>query len=127
MPRTPHMLALVTLLAGAPLSAGLALAEPAGTSDRASAEPAPPTRSPTDNGNVTTTVHRTAPLPVRDVESVTPATPMPMNLPDEATATEVKNDYGIGMAGLILGTLLVAAIVVGVLFIISRRNWSASH
>jgi len=127
MHRTRLTLALVTLLASAPLAASVAVAEPAGMPDRAAAEPAPPSRSPTDDGNVTTTVHRTVPLPARGIESSAPSTPIPMNLPDEAKASEVKGQYAIGMAGLIFGTLLVAALVVGVLFIVSRRSWSTSH
>jgi hypothetical protein len=121
----PITLALCTLLSSAPLVIpGLALAEPAGTPDR-SAQAAPPSRSPTDTGNATTTVHRN--LPVRDVESVAPATPMPMNLPDEAKASEVKNQYAIGMAGLVIAGVLLTALVVGLLYIISRRSWSTTH
>ncbi|HTV21861.1 MAG TPA: hypothetical protein VMG12_24395 [Polyangiaceae bacterium] len=132
MARIPFTLALVTLLSSAPLvTAGVALAEPAGMPDRAGAEPAPATRSPSDRGpagtGVTTTVHRTVPAPVPNVESSVPTTPMPLNLPDDAKASEVKGEYGIGIAGLIIGTVLVAALVVGVLFFISRRSWSTSH
>jgi hypothetical protein len=130
MPRLPFTLALVTALSSAPLvTAGVALAEPTGMPDRA-AEPAPPTRAPSDTGrsdSVTTTVHRTAPAPVSGAASSAPTTPMPLNLPDEATANEVKGQYGIGIASLIIGTLLVAAIVAGLFYIISRRSWSASH
>jgi hypothetical protein len=50
-----------------------------------------------------------------------------MNLPDDATAGEVKGQYGIGMVGLVLGTVLIALIVVGALYFITRRNWSASQ
>jgi hypothetical protein len=39
----------------------------------------------------------------------------------------VKNDYAIGMAGLVLGGVFLTALVVGLLFIISRRSWSATH
>jgi hypothetical protein len=127
MPRMPITLALCTLLSSAPLAIpSLALAEPAGTPDR-SAQAAPPSRSPTDTGNTTTTVHRDLPMPVRDVESIAPATPMPMNLPDEAKASEVKNEYAIGMAGMVIAGVFVTALVVGLLFIISRRSWSATH
>jgi hypothetical protein len=66
-------------------------------------------------------------MPVRGVDSITPATPMPMNLPDEATASEVKNGYAVGIAGLIFGGVVIAALLVGVLFIIGRRSWSTSH
>lgn len=133
MARIPFSLALVTLLSSTPLvTTGIALAEPAGMPDRTASETAPPTRSPTDTSptdtnGVVTTVHRTMGAPAPNVESSAPATPFPMNLPDDATASEVKGEYGIGMAGLIFGTVLVAAIVVGVLFFISRRSWSTSH
>jgi hypothetical protein len=126
MPRMPITLALCTLLSSAPLvGARLALAEPAGTPDRA-AQAAPPSRSPTDTGT-TTTVHRDLPMPARGVESITPATPMPMNLPDEAKASEVKNQYAIGIAGLVIGGVFLTALVVGLVFIISRRSWSTTH
>jgi hypothetical protein len=124
MPRMPLTLALCTLLSSAPLvSPGLALAEPAGTPDRA-AQTAPPSRSPTDTGNTTTTVHRT--LPARGIDSITPSTPMPMDLPDEAKASEVKNEYAIGMAGLVIIAVFLTALVVGLLYIISRRSWSTT-
>jgi hypothetical protein len=127
MPRMPATLALCTLLSSAPLVApSLAFAEPAGTPDR-SAQAAPSSRSPSDTGNTTTTIHRNVPLPTRDVESITPATPMPMNLPDEAKASEVKNEYAIGMAGLVIGAVFLVALVVGLLFIIGRRSWSTTH
>jgi hypothetical protein len=123
----PITLALCALLSSAPLVVpGLALAEPAGTPDR-SAQAAPPSRSPTDTGHTTTTVRRDSPMPVPDVESSAPVTPMPMNLPDEAKASEVKNQYAIGMAGLVIGGVFLVALVVGLLFIISRRSWSTTH
>jgi hypothetical protein len=127
MPRMPITLALCTLLSSAPLVAPRpALAEPAGTPDRA-AQAAPPSRSPTDTGNTTTTIHRDLPMPARGVESITPTTPMPMNLPDEAKASEVKNQYAIGIAGLVIGGVFLTALVVGLVFIISRRSWSTTH
>jgi hypothetical protein len=127
MPRLSITLALCTLLSSAPvLTPGLALAEPTGTPDRP-AQAAPASRSPTDTGDTTTTVHRTLPVPTGGVESSSPTTPMPMNLPDDATASEVKNQYAIGMAGLVIGGLFFVALVVGLLFIISRRSWSTTH
>ena len=127
MPRLSITLALCTLLSSAPLlTPSLALAEPAGTPDRP-AQAAPASRSPTDTGDTTTTVHRNLPMPTRSVESLTPVTPMPMNLPDEAKASEVKNEYAIGMAGLVIGGVFLVALVVGLLFIISRRSWSTTH
>lgn len=127
MRRTPLMLALVTLLSSAPLTTSVALAEPPGTPERAGAAPSAPTPSATDDGNIATSVHRTAPQPVRGIESTTPATPVPMNLPDDANASEVENQYGVGLAVLIIGTVLIAALVVGLFLFISRRSWSTSH
>ena len=125
MPRMPITLALCTLLSSAPLvTSGVALAEPA-TTPESSAQAAPPSRSPTDTGSSTTTIHRD--LPARGVESITPPTPMPMNLPDEAKTSEVKNEYAIGIAGLVLGGIVLAAIAVAVLFIVSRRSWSTTQ
>jgi len=125
MSRMPITLALCTLL-GAPLvTPHLALAEPAGTPDRA-AQAASPSRSPSDTGNATT-VQRDAPMPARGVESNSPHTPMPMNLPDEAKASEVKGQYAMGIASLVIAGVFLAALVVGVLFIIGRRSWSTTH
>jgi hypothetical protein len=39
----------------------------------------------------------------------------------------VKNEYAIGVAGLIIGAVLLAAVAVGLLFIVSRRSWSTTH
>jgi hypothetical protein len=123
MRRMPFTLALYTLLSSATIVAsGVALAEPPATPERTSAEAAPPSRSPTDTGNTAARA-----LTVRGVESSSPTTPMPMNLPDEATASEVKNQYAIGITGLIAGGVLIAALVAGVIFLISRRSWSTSH
>jgi len=126
MPRMPITLALCTLMSSASLvGPRLALAEPAGTPDRA-AQAAPPSRSPTDTGHTTTTVHRDMPMRARGVESITPPTPMPMNRPDDAKASEVKNQYAIGIAGLVIGGVFLTALVVGLVFIISRRSWSTT-
>jgi hypothetical protein len=122
----PLTLALCTLLSSAPLlAAHSALAEPAGTPDR-SALPAPPSPSPTNTGT-TTTARGDSPMAARGIESITPVTPMPMNLPDEATTSEVKNEYAIGVAGLIIGAVLLTALAVGLLFLVSRRSWSTTH
>lgn len=121
MARTRPTLALCMLLSGAPLLAvGSAVAEPAGTPEPAAAAPAVPadmgrTGSPS-NSNLG--VQR---------DMAVPATPMPMNLPDDAKQSEVRGETGIGVAGLVLGALVVVAIVVGGLFLVSRRNWSTQH
>lgn len=120
MAKTQLTLALVTLLSSAPLLAGVAAAEPAGTADRA----------PTTVQSEPLRMNRAGETPASAVPNVdlsAPATPVPMNLPDEAKATEVKGEYGIGIASLILGTLFVAAIVVAGFYFLTRRSWSASH
>lgn len=101
MRRIHLTLALATLLGSAPLAAPAFAAEPAHVTMSTSAAPG--------------------------VDLSAPATPIPMNLPDDATADEVSGQYGIGIAGLIMGTLLVAAIVVGGFYVVSRQSWSASH
>jgi hypothetical protein len=123
MARTHITLAFATILASAPLvgSSVAGAAEPATTRDRAT-----PT-APGDSMHVNRTNEGSAAPRVPNADSNAPATPIPMNLPDDANASEVKGEYGIGIAGLILGTVLVAAIVVGALYVISRRSWSASH
>jgi hypothetical protein len=120
MPRRHITLAFATLLASAPLvAAGAAAAESTGQPDRATTTAPATTPRGNDDGR------KVAPVP--NVESSAPATPMPMSLPDRASADEVKGEYGIGIAGLIIGTMLVVALVVGTLYVISRRSWSASH
>jgi hypothetical protein len=120
MAKAHFTLALVTLLSSAPLLAGVAAAEPAAASDRAA----------TTATSEPLRMNRTGDTPASAVPNVdlsAPATPVPMNLPDEAKASEVKSEYGIGVAGLVLGTLLVAAIVIAGYYFMSRRSWSASH
>lgn len=120
MAKTHLTLALVTLLSSAPLVAGVAAAEPAGASDRAATTvPSEPMRMNRTGDTSSGTVP--------NVDQRAPATPVPMNLPDEAKASEVKGEYGIGIAGLILGTLLVAAVVAAGFYFLTRRSWSASH
>lgn len=126
MPRTRLTLALISVLSTAPL-AGVALADTGVAPERAGSELPAPARAPGDDGNVAATAQRTAPPPARGVESTTPSTPVPMNLPDEASAEEVKGDYGIGVAGLVIATVLIVALVVGMFLFISRRSWSTSH
>ncbi len=119
MAKTHRTLALIALLSSAPLYTGIAAAQPAGAADRAATTaPSEPLRM-----NRTGDATNTAP----HVSSSAPATPMPMNLPDEAKASEVKGEYGIGVAGLVLGTLLVAALVAAGFYFMTRRSWSASH
>jgi hypothetical protein len=113
-------LALATLLSSAPLFAGVAAAQPAAAPDRAA----------TTVTSEPLRMNRAGDTPASAVPNVdlsAPTTPVPMNLPDEAKASEVKSEYGIGVAGLVLGTLLVAAIVIAGFYFMSRRSWSASH
>jgi len=128
MARTRPTLALCMLLSGAPLlAAGSAVAEPAGTPERsAAAAPAEATPAPPGTPRTGTTSPSNSGLGVQRDMAV-PATPIPMNLPDDAKQSEVRGETGIGVAGLILGALVVVAIVVGGLFLVSRRNWSTQH
>jgi hypothetical protein len=125
MARTHHTLALLTLLSSAPLVTTLATAaqSPTSTSATDRATPAAPVDSMRVQRSNTDPAAPTSP----QTDLGTPATPVPMNLPDEATSSEVKGQYGIGVAGLILGTLLFAAVVVGALYFIARRSWTHSH
>ena len=120
MAKTHLTLALVTLLSSAPLVAGSAAAQPAAAPDRATTTL--PSEPPIMNRTGGTS---SSAAPNTDLS--VPATPVPMNLPDEAKASEVKGEYGIGVAGLVLGTLLVAGIVVAGLYFLTRRSWSTSH
>jgi hypothetical protein len=120
MAKTQLTLALVTLLSSASLLAGAAAAEPTAAPDRAATTVTSEPLRMNRTGDTPAT-------PVPNVDLSAPATPVPMNLPDEATTNEVKGEYGIGVAGLVLGTLLVAAIVVAGFYFLSRRSWSASH
>jgi hypothetical protein len=121
MAKAHFTLALATLLSSAPLLAGVAAAQqPSAAPDRAA----------TTVTSEPLRMNRTGDTPASAVPNVdlsAPATPVPMNLPDEAKASEVKSEYGIGVAGLVLGTLLVAAIVIAGFYFMSRRSWSASH
>ena len=125
MARTRPTLALCMLLSGAPLlGAGTALAEPAGTPERSAASaPAEATRrNPGTTSTGSSPSNSTRTTVQRDMQ--VPATPVPMNLPDDAKQSEVRGEMGIGVAGLVLGALVVVALVVGGLFLVSRRNWS---
>ena len=127
MARTRPTLALCMVLAGAPLlAAGSALAEPATTPERSAATaPVEATNGNTGLTNAGTSPSHTTVTVQRDM--AVPATPVPLNLPDDAKQSEVRGEMGIGVAGLVLGALLVVAVVVGGLFLVSRRNWSTQH
>ena len=114
MARTRSTLALCYLLAGAPLLAASAAADEPGPAVSAENQRLAPA-----NGNPS------APSVAVERDLAVPATPMPMNLPDEAKQNEVE--VGVGVASLVIGAVLVVALVVGALFLISRRNWSAQH
>jgi hypothetical protein len=117
MPRHFATLALITVLGGTPLL-GAAPASAAPEQPATVAEPAPSDR----------TSESTSPLLASPrAELGTPAAPIPLNLPDNATNEEVEGAYGIGIASLIIGTLFVTALVVGAFYILARRSWSTSH
>jgi predicted PP-loop superfamily ATPase len=118
MARTRTTLALCMLLSGAPLLAASAAAD-----ERAAVAPANGPQSNLAPGGSNTS----APAVVVERDLAVPATPVPMNLPDEAKQSEVKKEMGFGVSTLIVGAVLTAAIVIGALFLISRRNWSAQH
>jgi hypothetical protein len=126
MARTHHTLALLTLLASAPLVTAVATAAQSPTSTSTATDRAAPT-APVDTMRVQRSNADPAAPTSPQTDLGTPTTPVPMNLPDEATSSEVKGEYGIGVAGLVLGTLVFAAIVVGALYFIARRSWSHSH
>jgi hypothetical protein len=46
-------------------------------------------------------------------------------LPDTASTAEVQSQYGWGLASLILGGVIVAAVVVLLFVMFTRRGWSA--
>jgi hypothetical protein len=111
-------LAFATLLASAPLIGATAAADQPG-----------PERAQTTERTEATQVYRTnerVPA-VPNVDLNVPATPMPMDLPDRVRAGELENEYAIGVAGLIIGAVFIAAILIGALYFVSRRSWSAQH
>lgn len=119
MARMHRTLALITVLATCPLLCS-ALASAAPQAPAAAAADAP-TRL--DN-----MAQRSSPLDtLRRAAPNAPTTPMPMNLPDNATAEEIQGEYAVGIASLILGTLLIAALMLGAFYIIERQTWSAQH
>jgi hypothetical protein len=115
MARTTTSFALAALLASAPLAAAAA---PVGSPDRPAA------------AESVRFEHAAAPPvtgAVPNVDSAAPTTPVPMNLPDDATANEVQGQYAIGIVSLVIGALVLAALVVGGLYILARRSWTTSH
>jgi hypothetical protein len=111
-------LAFATLLASAPLIGANAAAQQPGP-ERAQ------TTERTESPQVYRTNDRVPAVP--NVDPSVPTTPMPMSLPDRVGANEIENEYGVGVAGLIIGAVFIAAIVIGALFLISRRSWSTQH
>jgi hypothetical protein len=119
MPRLHRTLALITVLGSSPLLCS-ALARAASEAPTAALSSAP-TRS--DH-----TPPQSSALDIgRRPEPNTPITPMPMNLPDNATAEEIEGEYAVGVASLVLGTLFVSALMLGALYIVARQTWSAQH
>ena len=119
MARMHRTLALITLIGTSPLlCAALASAAPEAPEAAASSAPA----------RMDQAAQRRSPLDtLRRAEPDAPTTPMPMNLPDNATTEEVQGEYAVGIASLILGTLLVAALMLGAFYIVARQTWSAQH
>jgi len=106
------------LLSGAPV---LAAASPDPVSDVARPTPAqdgPISPVPGDP--------RPAPAPERSL----PQEPNPagLQLPDEVTAQELKGEYGLGLGVLIVGGVVIAGAVIGLVSLLLRRSWSeTSH
>ena len=119
MARMHQTLALISLLGTSPLLCS-ALASAAPEAPAATASSAP-TR-------LDHTAQRSSPLDtLRRAEPNAPTTPIPMNLPDNATAEEIQGEYAVGIASLILGTLFVAALMLGAFYIVARQTWSTQH
>jgi hypothetical protein len=66
------------------------------------------------------------PTPPRPTQHV-PTTPIPMNLPDDATEAEVREGYAVGVAGLVVGAVLLIATMLGGFYVVSRHSWSTTH
>lgn len=115
MARMHRILASITLLGTSPLLC-------AALSSAAPEAPAAVSSSP---ARLDQAAQRRSPLdPLRRAEPNAPATPMPMNLPDNATAEEIQGEYAIGIASLIVGTLFVAALMLGAFYVVERQSWS---
>ena len=111
-------LAFATLVASAPLIGATAAAD----------QPVPGRAQTTEQTEATQVYRTNERVPaVPNVDLNVPATPMPMDLPDRVRAGELENEYAIGVAGLIIGAVFIAAIVIGALYFVSRRSWSAQH
>ena len=119
MSRMPRILALLTVLVSSPVlgsNLSRAASEPPATT--VSSAPTRPDHT-APNGFVRGASPR--------MESQAPRTPIPMNLPDNATAEEIKGEYAFGIASLTMGTLLVAALMLGAFYIVARQTWSTQH
>lgn len=85
----------------------------------------------TEQGQVPTVPGAPAPAPASDPRSSDPTLPREPNptgieLPDEVSAQELKGEYGLGLGLLILGGVLVAGVVIGLLTVLMRRSWSGT-
>lgn len=120
MARMHRTLALITVLGTSPLlCSALASAAPEAPSAAAVSSSPTPSGSTAQRGSPLDALHR--------AELDAPATPMPMSLPDDATAEEIQGKYAVGVASLILGTLFVAALTLGAFYIVARQTWSSQH
>ena len=118
MPRHPATLVLISLLGSAPLlSTSLAVAAPEA---RSLTTPSEATRVDRALGSAST-------LSASPRGDLTPITPIPMNLPDDATADEIEGQYGFGIASLALGAALCIALMLGSMYFVACRSWSTSH
>ena len=116
MLRLHPTIALVTVLGSTPLLC----------SAFARAAPAPSVVAPAAGGEQTAPSAAWRGTSPR-LEPSAPRTPIPMNLPDDVTADEIRGEYAIGIASLIVATLFAAALVVGALYIVARQTWSSQH
>jgi hypothetical protein len=62
-----------------------------------------------------------------DRPSAQSSNPTQLQLPDDATDAEVQSEKGVGMVAFVIGGIVVAAVVIGALFVITRKTWTASH
>src|SRR5262245_5593611 len=119
MARMHRTLALISVLGSSPLLCS-ALASAVSEAPRVAVPSAP---APRDTPPPASSGLELGPR----AEPSTPITPIPMNLPDDVTAEEIEGEYAIGIAGLVLGTLFVAALMLGALYVVARQTWSAQH
>jgi hypothetical protein len=116
--RTARALSLFTLSSSLILgSAGVALAQ----NDPASATP----RSTPTEGMAPAPGSPLAPPAAPETPQVERGAPqLRQQLPDTASTSEVRSQYGWGLATLILGGIVVVAVLVLLLIVFMRGGWS---